>query len=80
MKREDQARRLDLMFCRTYQGGVAKEFSDALKTYGKIFDHTKHFGRCIFIVQSSGTGKSRLVKELRNYVRLRCAAALFKLN
>jgi hypothetical protein len=64
------------MFHEPYQGGIADKFANALEIYRKMYDREKHFGRCISIVQSSCTGKSRLVQELGNRVRLWCATAL----
>jgi hypothetical protein len=67
--RVDQRRRLHTMFHQPYQGNAVDEFTDALEVYNEIYDPRQHFGRCIPIVQSNCTGKSRLVQELGNKVR-----------
>jgi len=61
--------RLHAMFSRKYKGDFHKLFVGALDDYQKIYDQQKHFGRIIPIIQSSGTGKSRLVREMAYEVR-----------
>ena len=56
------------MFNREYKGDFHKLFVGALDDYQKIYDPEKHFGRIIPIIQSSGTGKSRLVREMASEV------------
>ncbi|KAN0060846.1 hypothetical protein ACQY0O_007507 [Thecaphora frezii] len=46
-------------------GDVVQRFNDTLSKYEAKFDPKKYYGRIIPIVQSSGTGKSRLVHEMR---------------
>ncbi|KAN0063447.1 hypothetical protein ACQY0O_003891 [Thecaphora frezii] len=46
-------------------GDVVQRFNDTLSKYEDKFDPKKYYGRIIPIVQSSGTGKSRLVHEMR---------------
>ncbi|KAN0062160.1 hypothetical protein ACQY0O_005517 [Thecaphora frezii] len=46
-------------------GDVVQRFNDTLSDYEDKFDPKKYYGRIIPIVQSSGTGKSRLVHEMR---------------
>ncbi|KAN0062303.1 hypothetical protein ACQY0O_005183 [Thecaphora frezii] len=46
-------------------GDVVQRFNDTLSDYEAKFDPKKYYGRIIPIVQSSGTGKSRLVHEMR---------------
>ncbi|KAN0062111.1 hypothetical protein ACQY0O_005632 [Thecaphora frezii] len=46
-------------------GDVVQRFNDTLSDYEEKFDPKKYYGRIIPIVQSSGTGKSRLVHEMR---------------
>ena len=53
-----------------------KDFIRALSIYDRIYDPKLHFGRCISILQSSGTGKSRLVEELGKEVHLLCCRAV----
>ncbi|OBZ69610.1 hypothetical protein A0H81_10227 [Grifola frondosa] len=65
--REIQAANLSRPFDQPYHGTAVKDFKDALLEYDRMYDPTNHFGRTIAIVQSSGTGKSRLVKELGNH-------------
>jgi len=57
------------MFSREYQGDFHKLFVGALDDYQNIYDPRKHIGRIIRIIQSSGTGKSRMVREIGNEVR-----------
>ena len=47
-----------------YQGGAADDMEKALDEYDRIYHDLMHYGRCIAVVQSSGTGKSRMVQEL----------------
>ena len=61
--------RLHAMFTRKYKGDFHKLLVGALDDYQKIYDRQKHFGRIIPIIQSSGTGKSRLVREMAYEVR-----------
>jgi ABC-type histidine transport system ATPase subunit len=56
--------RLHAMFSRQYQGDFHKLFVGALDDYQKLYNPQKHFGRIIPIIQSSGTGKSRLVRQI----------------
>jgi DNA helicase TIP49 (TBP-interacting protein) len=72
-----QARRLDGMFRQAYRGQSVRAFLEALPIYHAMYDPKKHFGRCIFILQSSGTGKSRMVKELGNEVHFISVIMLF---
>ncbi|KAN0064273.1 hypothetical protein ACQY0O_002404 [Thecaphora frezii] len=46
-------------------GDVVQRFNDTLSDYEAKFDPDVYYGRIIPIVQSSGTGKSRLVHEMR---------------
>ena len=62
------------MFHREYRGDAVKSFSRGIDVYGRIYDPKRHYGRSIAILQSSATGKSRLVQELGNEVRVRRAA------
>jgi len=57
------------MFHQEYRGGAVESFIEALNTYGKIYKPNKHFGRTIPLIQSSATGKSRLVAEIGKTVR-----------
>ncbi|KAN0062305.1 hypothetical protein ACQY0O_005186 [Thecaphora frezii] len=53
-------------FAADLHGDVVHRFNDALLSdYEAEFDSKKYYGRIIPIVQSSGTGKSRLVHEMR---------------
>jgi hypothetical protein len=56
------------MFHQEYRGGAVSDFITALSIYRRIYDPNVYFGRSISILQSSGTGKSRFVKELGNIV------------
>ena len=68
------------MFTRKYKGQAATEFCDALQVYDQIYDPERYFGRFIAILQSSGTGKSRLVSELLNTVYLYYVLLLSQLD
>lgn len=59
-----------MMFTQEYCGLATKDFIASLDIYRKIYDPSQHFGRIIPIVQSSGTGKSRLLVEVNETVRL----------
>ncbi|OBZ66974.1 hypothetical protein A0H81_13300 [Grifola frondosa] len=61
---DEQAAYLDREFNRIYQGTAVSDFKSGLMDYEQMYDSQRHYGRTIPIVQSSGTGKSRLVKEL----------------
>ncbi|KAN0064722.1 hypothetical protein ACQY0O_001775 [Thecaphora frezii] len=52
-------------FASDLHGDVVQRFNDALSDYEAEFDPKAYFGRVIPIVQSSGTGKSRMVHEMR---------------
>jgi len=58
------------MFRQEYRGGAVENFIEALNIYGNMYDPNKYFGRTIPLVQSSATGKSRLVEEIGKLVRL----------
>jgi hypothetical protein len=57
------------MFHQAYQGKAVDDFRIGLDVYREIYDPKVHFGRSIPILQSSGTGKSRLIDELGNLVQ-----------
>lgn len=57
-------------FERKYLGGALTRFIHVLESYKKDYSASKHYGRVIAIVQSSASGKSRLVKELSNIVSI----------
>lgn len=67
------------MFRSKYRGSAAQSFARAIDIYGKIYNPKQHYGRSIAILQSSGTGKSRMVQELGNEVRV-CRAAIVLVN
>jgi hypothetical protein len=56
------------MFHHAFQGEANRRFIKGLSIYDHIYDSSVHFGRIIPIVQSSGTGKSRLVDEIGHEV------------
>ncbi|KAF8324171.1 uncharacterized protein EI90DRAFT_3076135, partial [Cantharellus anzutake] len=61
---------LEASFCRDYRGDNAQIFPQALGVYDEIHNSTLYYGRSIPILQSNGTGKSRLVAEvLKNVCR-----------
>ncbi|KZT07516.1 uncharacterized protein LAESUDRAFT_113991 [Laetiporus sulphureus 93-53] len=53
-----------LAFHSTYKGDALDRFKEQLQHCQEYYDTTKHHGRYIALLQSSGTGKSRLVSEL----------------
>ncbi|KIM44785.1 hypothetical protein M413DRAFT_362557 [Hebeloma cylindrosporum] len=66
---EQQAERLHLMFHQGFRGKAHQRFIDALgTTYTTLYDETKYFGRTIPVVQSSASGKSRMVYEMGKMV------------
>jgi ABC-type transporter Mla maintaining outer membrane lipid asymmetry ATPase subunit MlaF len=69
VQRGQQAVRLHIKFESEFRGKANKEFEEGLDIYQHIYDPHVHFGRIIAILQSSGTGKSKLVKEIGNKVR-----------
>jgi hypothetical protein len=74
--RKGKAQRLNAMFRTEYRGNAAKSFALAIDVYSKIYDPKKHHGRSIAVLQSSVTGKSRMVEELGNEVRVRRAVTV----
>jgi len=54
-------------FDRPYVGGAVNCFFDYLSYYNKEFSHTDrpYYGKFCSIVQSPGTGKSRVLTEVR---------------
>jgi hypothetical protein len=68
-KRRQQAERLHDQFPSAFRGEADKDFLKSLDVYHSIYDPQLHLGRTIALLQSSGTGKSRLVKEIGNKVR-----------
>lgn len=56
-------------FARDYVGQSASKFEKALEqVYTSIYEGLKHHGRSIPILQSSGSGKSRMMYELSRTV------------
>ena len=66
----DQLQRLYTNFTSPYIGEAADDFVAALAHYESTYDPEIHYGHTIVIVQSSGTGKSRLVDEIGRQVGL----------
>lgn len=64
------------MFRTEYRGDAVKSFVRGIDIYGQIYDPERHYGRSIPILQSSATGKSRLVQELGTEVRVRRVAII----
>ncbi|ETW80221.1 hypothetical protein HETIRDRAFT_475834 [Heterobasidion irregulare TC 32-1] len=60
----EKEKRLDRAFHEEYRGGAVNDFFQALEEYESIYKRDIHYGKIISILQSSGTGKSRLVEEL----------------
>lgn len=52
-----------------YEGGALDNFLEAIEWYESNYQPKIHYGRTISILQSSGTGKSRLVDQLASVVR-----------
>jgi len=57
------------MFHQTFQGKADDDFRAGLDVYREIYDDRVYFGRWISLLQSSGTGKSRLVEQLGRLVQ-----------
>ncbi|ETW75888.1 hypothetical protein HETIRDRAFT_390312 [Heterobasidion irregulare TC 32-1] len=60
----DQAHILWENFRSPYLGETANNFVTALDHYESNYDPETHYGKTVAIVQSSGTGKSRLIEEI----------------
>lgn len=60
----DRARDLEEGWHQQYQGTTLEHFLQAMTWYESNYDPVKHYGRIVAIIQSSGSGKSRLVDEL----------------
>ena len=56
------------MFHQEFQGKADDDIRAGLDVYRQIYDDEAHFGRSISLLQSSGTGKSRLVEQLGHLV------------
>jgi len=67
--REQQATRLHGMFRDHYKGVAHEDFIKGLDIYDQFYDPNIHFGRTIPLLQSSGTGKSRMMYEMGKKVR-----------
>ncbi|KAH7902988.1 hypothetical protein BJ138DRAFT_1120865 [Hygrophoropsis aurantiaca] len=53
-------------FIRPYNGAAVDGFIEYLKTNNRKFSQGNYYGKFCAIIQSSGTGKSRLIVELRH--------------
>jgi 6-phosphogluconate dehydrogenase (decarboxylating) len=65
---ESKIRRLSAAFNLKFRGSAVDSFLLALREYKEMYDSQFHYGRVISIVQSSATGKSRLVEALKDHV------------
>ncbi|TFY70672.1 hypothetical protein EVG20_g2333 [Dentipellis fragilis] len=61
---EERARYLTAGWQQKYRGTALKAFLRAMQWYEEDYREKSHYGRMIAIIQSSGSGKSRLVHEL----------------
>ncbi|KAF8331366.1 uncharacterized protein EI90DRAFT_3057693, partial [Cantharellus anzutake] len=77
--REERQARLEASFRRNFRGDSVTTFLQALNAYGEMYDSDLHYGRSIPILQSSGTGKSRLVAEVLKRVYRNQPTILVKL-
>jgi hypothetical protein len=57
------------MFQENFRGTAHEDFIKGLEIYDQFYDRRIHFGRTIPLLQSSGTGKSRLVSQMGSKVR-----------
>lgn len=62
--RSMQAIRLTKAFQTKYEGQAVDSLLSGLTSYEKIYNPDTYYGRTIAIIQSSATGKSRLIQEL----------------
>ena len=62
-------RELEAAFHRPYLGEALNNFIRAVDWCEANYDASQYCGRMIAILQSSGTGKSRMVEELATQVR-----------
>ncbi|EDR03297.1 uncharacterized protein LACBIDRAFT_331604 [Laccaria bicolor S238N-H82] len=72
---EEAALRLNKHFMETYCGPGALCLEKGLHQYMKMYKPEVHYGKSIVILQSSGTGKSRVVAEMTNSQGEEIAAA-----
>ena len=68
IQRDEQVVRLQQMFEQKYEGNAVESFIHGLDVYSDLYEPARHYGHCIALLQSSGTGKSRLVYELGKMV------------
>ncbi|KAF8324222.1 uncharacterized protein EI90DRAFT_3076385 [Cantharellus anzutake] len=64
MSTEELRAMLESSFRRNYRGDMPQIFLQALNAYGEMYNADAHYGHSIPILQSSATGKSRLVAEV----------------
>jgi hypothetical protein len=62
--RDEKAFLLYHGFHQKYEGIAANLFYNVLNVYERIYNPAQHYGWSIAILQSSATGKSRIVYEL----------------
>jgi len=60
--------RLNREFNRKYQGPGVSWLEKGLRVYMEMYNSNLHYGKTIFVLQSSGAGKSRVVAELARLV------------
>ncbi|KAF8324221.1 uncharacterized protein EI90DRAFT_3076383, partial [Cantharellus anzutake] len=77
--REERQAQLEAFFRRNFRGDSVTAFLQALDSYGEMYNSDFHYGRSIPILQSSGTGKSRLVAEVLKRVYRNQPITLVKL-
>lgn len=66
----DKAHDLHRVFTSDSKGSAVKDFLVGLDDYEKHYDPLRHHGRSIALLQSSGTGKSKLMHDLNKHVRI----------
>jgi ABC-type lipoprotein export system ATPase subunit len=54
---------LNAAFVNSFYGSSDDLFKNDLKTYSAMYNSQHHYGKIVCILQSSGTGKSRLIAE-----------------
>jgi hypothetical protein len=59
---------LNSSFITDFKGDAVTQFVNNLPVYDRAYDPAKYYGRTIAIVQSSGTGKSKLMHDLAKTV------------
>jgi hypothetical protein len=64
----EQAMTMHASFQRLPVGDAAEKFYNHLETYDNAYRTSERYGKSIAILQSSGTGKSKLMRDISHWV------------